>query len=42
MIFDYSYCVGNKFPIRVILGVKIVEYAERNISSLSRSLDSNF
>jgi hypothetical protein len=42
MIFDYSYCVGNKFPIRVILGVKIAEYPERNISSVSRSLDSNF
>ena len=33
MIFDYSYCVGNKFPIRIILGVKIAEYPERNISS---------
>ena len=42
MIFDYSYCVGNKFPIRVILGVKIAEYPERNISNLSRNSDSNF
>ena len=42
MIFDYSYCVGNKFPIRIILAVKIAEYPERNISSLSTSLDSNF
>ena len=41
MIFEYN-CVSNKFPIRIILGVKIAEYPERNISNLSRNSDSNF
>ena len=38
MIFDYSYYVGNKFPIRVILGVKIAEYPEYNISKHFKSV----
>jgi len=42
MIFEYFYYVCNQFPIRIILGVKIAEYPERNISNLSRNSDSNF
>ncbi len=42
MIFEYFYCVCNKFPIRIILGVKLADYPQRNISNLSRNSDSNF